>query len=82
MKRNLSEEPLPNRWNRQSVTVPLPHATTVFGPSKSWFYRQAAAGNVKLIKIGRGTYVDTRSVLATLQDLADQSATAAHSQVA
>lgn len=66
MKRN-ADTPL--RWTRQSVLVPLPQAPAVYGPSRSWFYRQAAEGSVKLVKIGRGTWVDGASVLRTLAEL-------------
>ena len=51
------------------VKVPLPHAPTVFGISRSAIYRAASAGHVKLSKLGRGTLVDTASVLAYLEGL-------------
>lgn len=49
--------------------VPLPSAQRTFGPSRATFYRAAAAGQVRLVKVGRGTFVETESALAWLASL-------------
>lgn len=49
--------------------VPLPDAQRTFGPSRATFYRVAAAGQVRLVKIGRGTFLETETVLAWLASL-------------
>ena len=49
--------------------VPLPDGTSVFGPSRSTWYRAAALGQIRMVKIGRSTFLDTESVLAFLDSL-------------
>lgn len=49
--------------------VPLPRAPQVFGLSRSAFYRLAADGKIRMVKMGARTLVDAasvRSFLATL----------------
>jgi predicted DNA-binding transcriptional regulator AlpA len=49
--------------------VPLPRAPQVFGLSRSAFYRLAADGKIRMVKMGSRTLGDAgsvRSVLATL----------------
>jgi len=49
--------------------VPLPKAPAIFGLSRSALYRLAAAGRVRMLKVGSRTLVDAHSVrefLATL----------------
>ena len=51
------------------MKVPMPRAPGLFGLSKSAIYRAAEAGHIKLSKLGRGTLVDTASVIAYLDAL-------------
>ncbi|WP_201306114.1 helix-turn-helix transcriptional regulator [Roseomonas harenae] len=46
--------------------VPLPRMREHFGISRSTVYRLAAAGQIRLIKLGRTTLVDATSVRAFL----------------
>ena len=43
--------------------VPLPDAQRAFGPSRSTFYRLGREGKLRLVKLGKGTFVDTDSAL-------------------
>lgn len=49
--------------------VPLPRAPAVFGLSRSGFYRLAAEGRIRMVKIGARTLVDAASVRAFLATL-------------
>ncbi len=49
--------------------VPLQNGKRVFGPSRSTWYRLGEAGHIRLAKVGRGTFLDTASVLAYLASL-------------
>ncbi len=49
--------------------VPMPNAQRTFGPSRASFYRAAAAGSVRLVKVGRATFVESESALAWLASL-------------
>ena len=51
------------------VKVRLPEAPRIFGISRSAIYRGAADGHICLSKLGRGTLVDTASVLKYLENL-------------
>ncbi|MDT8265339.1 MAG: hypothetical protein DI601_20510 [Azospirillum brasilense] len=51
------------------AAIPLPHATAVFGLSRSAIYRAAAEGQIKLVKLGRSTLVDAASARAFLASL-------------
>ena len=51
------------------LAVPLPQAPTVTGLSRSTIYREAARGNIRLLKAGRSTLVDMASVRAFLASL-------------
>ncbi|WP_043358800.1 DNA-binding protein [Belnapia sp. F-4-1] len=51
------------------LAVPLPHAPAVTGLSRSTIYREAARGNIRLIKAGRSTLVDMASMRAFLASL-------------
>ena len=51
------------------MKVPLPQAPMVFGLSRSAIYRAAQDGHITLSKLGRGTLVDTASVIAYLDGL-------------
>jgi len=51
------------------IKVPMFRAAATFGVSRSSIYRAAAAGHIRLTKIGRSTLVDTESVLAWLNGL-------------
>lgn len=51
------------------LTVPLPKAPGVTGLSRSTIYREAARGNIRLLKIGRSTLVCMDSVRAFLANL-------------
>jgi excisionase family DNA binding protein len=53
----------------QPLAVPLPHAPAVTGLSRSTIYREAARGNIRLLKVGRSTLVDMASVRAFLTNL-------------
>ena len=55
--------------DRIPVKVPMVHAPTTFGVSRSAVYRAAAAGHIKLSKLGKTTLVDTASMLAFLDGL-------------
>jgi len=49
--------------------VPLPRAPQVFGLSRSAFYRLAADGKIRMVKMGSRTLVDAGSVRAFLSTL-------------
>lgn len=49
--------------------VPMPDAQRTFGPSRATFYRAGAAGEIRLVKVGRGTFLETETVLAWLARL-------------
>ncbi|MGK7871446.1 helix-turn-helix transcriptional regulator [Falsiroseomonas sp. E2-1-a20] len=49
--------------------VPVPHAPSVFGISRSTLYRLAADGHIRFVKLGRSTLVDAGSVRAFLASL-------------
>jgi len=49
--------------------VALKNGSKVFGPSRATWYRAAASGQVRLVKVGRATFLDTESVLAFLANL-------------
>ena len=49
--------------------VPLPRAPAYFGLSRSHLYRLAAAGQVRMVKAGARTLVDSASVRAFLATL-------------
>ena len=49
--------------------VPLPDAQRTFGPSRATWYRAAAAGQVRMVKLGRATFLETASVLNFLDNL-------------
>ena len=49
--------------------VPLPDAQRTFGPSRATWYRAAAAGQVRMLKVGRATFLETESVLHYLANL-------------
>lgn len=49
--------------------VPLPKAPGIFGLSRSALYRLAAAGQVRMLKIGSRTLVDAKSVRDFLETL-------------
>ena len=57
--------------------VRMPLAEDTFGISRSAIYRAAAAGRIKLTKLGRTTLVDTASVLEFLNSLPDYKSVAA-----
>ncbi len=49
--------------------VPLPRAPQVFGLSRSAFYRLAADGKIRMVKMGGRTLVDASTVRAFLATL-------------
>ena len=49
--------------------VPMFRAAATFGLSRSTLYRAANAGDIRLVKLGRSTLVDSESVLAWLASL-------------
>ncbi len=51
------------------VLVPLPKAPSVYGPSRSRIYRLAAEKRIKLVKMGRSTFVEDASMRAYLAGL-------------
>jgi hypothetical protein len=51
------------------LALPLPQAPAVTGLSRSTIYREAAKGNIVLLKVGRSTLVDMASVRAFLAGL-------------
>ena len=51
------------------VLMPLPHAPSYYGLSRSTIYRAAAAGRISLKKVGRSTLVETASMRAYLASL-------------
>ena len=58
--------------NTSTITpemVPLPKAPGIFGLSRSALYRLAAAGQVRMLKIGSRTLVDAKSVRDFLETL-------------
>ena len=44
----------------------IPVACSLFGVSRSWLYREAGSGNVRMVKIGARTLVDLQSVRKVL----------------
>jgi hypothetical protein len=55
----------------EPLALPIPAAVRVSGLSRSAIYREASAGHIRLMKLGRSTLVDMASVrvfLATLPD--------------
>lgn len=64
--------------NAMPLAVPLPHAPTVTGLSRSTIYREAARGNIKLLKVGRSTLVCMDSVRAFLASLPAAAIRAPH----
>lgn len=65
----LPSSPAPGRLPDLPRLVPLPSAQRIFGPSRATFYRAAAAGQVRMLKIGRATFLETETVLAWLARL-------------
>jgi hypothetical protein len=53
----------------QPELAPIVHATRLSGISRSSFYREAAAGNIRLVKYGRSTLVDMASLRQFLASL-------------
>jgi predicted DNA-binding transcriptional regulator AlpA len=51
------------------ITLPLPKAVAASGLSRSAIYRAAACGRIRLLKLGRSTLVDMRSVSAFIDAL-------------
>lgn len=49
--------------------VALPDAERVFGMTRIAWYRAAKAGQIRMVKVGRSTFLDTESVLAYLANL-------------
>ena len=47
--------------------VPLARAPAIFGVSRSGLYRLAAAGSIKMIKVGSRTLVDANSIRSFLE---------------
>ena len=61
---------MPNPEERQLPRlVPLPQCRDIFGFSRSYVYREAAAGRLQLRKIGARTYIVTSSALARIDAL-------------
>ena len=61
---------MPNPDDRQLPRlVPLPACKDVFGFSRSFVYREAAAGRLELRKIGSRTHIVTSSALALIDAL-------------
>ena len=57
--------------------VPVHDGQRVFGPSRATWYRAAAAGQIRMVKLGRASYLDTESVLAFLAALPEVTLTPA-----
>ena len=49
--------------------VRLPDVPTTYGWSRSHTYREAAKGNLRLVKVGKGTFLDSDSAAAYLASL-------------
>lgn len=47
----------------------MPKGPQAFGVSRTTLYRMGAAGQIRLVKIGRSTFLDTETVLAWLARL-------------
>ncbi len=47
----------------------IPEATGIFGISRTRLYREAALGNIKLVKLGNATLVDVASLRAFMSGL-------------
>ena len=56
-------------FSPEALAVPLPRAPAVTGMSRSAIYRAAAAGHIRLLKLGKSTLVDLASVRAFLASL-------------
>ncbi len=55
--------------HEQPLAASIPRACAMSGLSRSAIYRQAAAGRIRLIKVGRSTLVDMASVRHFLSGL-------------
>jgi hypothetical protein len=53
----------------EPLALPIARAVAVTGLSRSAIYREAGAGRIKLLKLGRSTLVDMHSVRAFLSTL-------------
>jgi excisionase family DNA binding protein len=53
---------MPTNFDAPPEAFPLPRMRDHFGISRSTAYRLAAAGKIRLIKLGRTTLVDASSV--------------------
>jgi hypothetical protein len=53
----------------EPLALPISAAVMVSGLSRSAIYREAGAGRIKLLKLGRTTLVDMASVRAFLSSL-------------
>jgi len=53
----------------EPLALPIPAAVAVSGLSRSAIYREAGAGRIRLLKLGRTTLVDMVSVRAFLSSL-------------
>lgn len=54
---------------QRPILVPLPKAPTVYGLSRSTIYRLAFEDRIKLVKLGRSTYVEDASMQGCLASL-------------
>lgn len=59
----------------EPVTATIPRAAELFGWSRTTFYRLAAAGRIRMIKVGARTLVDCASVRAFLATLPEAKIT-------
>lgn len=55
--------------NIEPLALPIPAAVAMSGLSRSAIYREAGAGRIRLMKLGRTTLVDMASVRAFLSEL-------------
>jgi hypothetical protein len=53
----------------EMLAAPIVRAMAISGLSRSAIYRAAAAGDIRLLKVGRSTLVDMASVRAFLASL-------------
>jgi len=53
----------------EPLALPIPAAVAISGLSRSAIYREAGAGRIKLMKLGRTTLVDMESMRSFLSEL-------------
>ena len=61
--------PSNSTFREPPILAPLPQGPALFGLSRSAIYRAAAAGQIRLVKQGRRTYIDSQTALLYIASL-------------